>query len=70
MSQTVTIYNTNSPAEELPSALYTEKVSNSKKNTTRTKRRMMHNMLFPANICLCSTELIHVKTKLGLIYSK
>jgi hypothetical protein len=51
--------NTNSPAVESPSVSYTGKVSNSKKNTTRTKRKMMHDVLFLGINCLCSIERIH-----------
>jgi hypothetical protein len=57
--------NKNLPAEESPSVSYTGKVSNSKKNTTRTKRKKMHNVLFFGIICLNSTECIHIQTKLG-----
>lgn len=63
------IFNRNSPAEELPSVSYTGKVSTSKMNTTRTKR-MMHNVLFLANIYLYGTEFTYMKTKFELQYSK
>lgn len=61
--------SSNSPEEEWPLVSYTVKVSNSKKNTTRTKR-MIHNMLFLVIACLNSTECNHTSTKRGLIYSK
>jgi hypothetical protein len=60
------MWNTNSPAVESSSGSYTEKVSNSKKNTTRTKRKKMHNVLFLGIIWLHSSECIHAQTKLGI----
>jgi hypothetical protein len=53
------MHNTNSPAVESPSVSYTGKVSNSKKNTTRTKTKEMHNLLFLGINCLHSSECIH-----------
>jgi len=61
--------SSNSPEEEWPFVSCTVKVSNSKKNTTRTKR-MIHNMLFLVMACLNSIECNQTSTKWGLINSK